>query len=123
MSRRRRLVALAAPVALLLGACATNDASRGDVVDAMTDAGLGQDKADCIGRQFDDEFDQDQLNEIGAADEPEDYPEDLRDEIDQILEDCIRGDGADTTTTEATEDTEGGDTEGGDTTEDTPAEG
>lgn len=118
MSRRRRLVALAAPVALLLGACATNDASRGDVVDAMTDAGVDPDPAECIGDRFEDEFNQDQLNEIGAAETPEDYPEDLRDEIDQILEDCIQGDGGDTTTTEAT-----GDTGGESTTDDTPAEG
>lgn len=116
---RRRPVALVALAVLSLGACATNDATRGDVVGALTDAGLEQEPAECVGDLFEREFDQDQLNDIGAAETPEEYPDELRDDIDQILEECIRGGGAATTSTEDTT----GDTGDEGTTEDPAAEG
>lgn len=105
MTRRLQLAALAAALVLGLAACASNDAKRGDVVDAMTDAGLDEDQANCIADGIDDEYgdDQDTYNEIAAADEPDDLPEGAEETITSILDDCLGGGGT------------GGDAEGGDT--------
>ena len=45
-----------------------------DLVEAMEDAGLSRDQADCVGDGFEDaNFSQDELNEIRDAETPEDY--------------------------------------------------
>jgi hypothetical protein len=91
MTRRLRLVALAAVALLALSACASNDAKRSDVVNAMVDAGLSQEQADCIGDGFDEAFadDQDLYNDVAAATETNDFPEGTEDTIDGILTDCV----------------------------------
>jgi hypothetical protein len=116
MIRSRGLAALAALAALSLSACTNNDADADDVVDAMTDAGLDQDQADCMGRGFEDAFDQDQMNDLAAADNPDDFPSGTKPTVDSIIEDCTGepvpgsessgsegqdGDSETTTTTEA----------------------
>jgi hypothetical protein len=88
MIRSRGLVALAAVAALSLSACTNNDADAGDVVDAMTDAGLPDDQADCMGQEFDQAFDQDQMNDLAAADDPQDFPSGTKPTVDSIIEDC-----------------------------------
>jgi hypothetical protein len=90
MIRSRGLVALAAVAALSLSACTNNDADAGDVEDAMRDAGLDPDEAECMGREFETEFgaDQDQFNDIAAADNPEDWPSGSEATINSIIEDC-----------------------------------
>jgi hypothetical protein len=84
----RGLAALAAVAALSLSACTNNDADAGDVVDAMTDAGLDRDQADCMGREFEDAFDQDQMNDLAAANNPDDFPSGTKPTVDSIIADC-----------------------------------
>ena len=110
MTRRLRLAALAAVAALAITGCASNDAKRSDVVNAMTDAGLDQEQADCIGDGIDAEFsdDQDLYNDVASAIDTEDFPEGTEDEITRVLDECLDGDGT---------------SAGGDTTDTTAAEG
>jgi hypothetical protein len=125
MTRRLRFAALAAVVALALGACANNDAKESDVVNAMEDAGLETEQAECIGAGMQEEFGDDQglFNDVADAvdtdDFPQgdsaDYPDGTAPVIEAILADCIdgespsagEGDEADTGTTETTEPAEG----------------
>ncbi len=88
MIRSRGLAALAAVAALSLSACTNNDADAGDVVDAMSDAGLDRDQADCMGREFEDAFDQDQMNDLASADNPDDFPSGTKPTVDSIIADC-----------------------------------
>jgi hypothetical protein len=89
MIRSRGLVvALAAVVALSLSACANKNADAGDVVDAMTDAGLPDDQAKCMGDEFDREFNQDEMNDLAAADDPKDWPSGTEPTVDSIIEQC-----------------------------------
>jgi hypothetical protein len=92
MIRSRGLAALAAVAALSLSACTNNDADGGDVADAMTDAGLAEDVDDrfpeCMGEEFERVFDQDQMNDLAAADDPEDFPGDTGVTVSSIIEDC-----------------------------------
>jgi hypothetical protein len=104
---RRIAAALIAVLALSLAACASNDAKRSDVVSAMTDAGLSDEQAECIGDGFDDAFTQDELNEIGGASELDELDDELRAEVDAVLEKCVGGSG------------DGGETQDGSTTETT----
>jgi hypothetical protein len=100
MIRRHRVVALAVIAGLSLSACTSNDASRSDVVDAMTDAGLDQDQADCVGDGFEDAFgdDQDLFNDVAAATDEGDFPDDTEQTVRSILDDCVDGAGAGDTT-------------------------
>jgi hypothetical protein len=108
MIRRRPLVALAAITVLALSACSQNDAKESDVVDAMRDAGLNQQQAECVGQGFQEEFgdDQDQFNKVAAAAKTEDFPEGTEEPIRQILDRCVNGDGSsDSSDTTDTSDT------------------
>jgi hypothetical protein len=89
MSRTGRYVTVTALAALLLGACASNDADRGDVVDALTEAGVPEEQARCAGRGFEDEFNQDELNNIAEADDRDQIPERLRPQVESILQECL----------------------------------
>jgi hypothetical protein len=123
MIRPLRIAALAAVAALAITGCANNDAKESDVVNAMTDAGLSDEQARCIGNGIDDAFsdDQDLYNDVAAALDSDDFPEGTEEQINAVLDDCLGGDGSadegDTTDTTA-----GDEGEGGDTTE-TTAEG
>jgi hypothetical protein len=88
MIRSTGLAALAAVAALSLSACTNNDADAGDVVDAMTDAGMDEDQARCMGDEFDKAFDQDQMNDLAGADNPDDFPSDTKPTVDSIIEQC-----------------------------------
>jgi|Tabmets5t2r1_1033131.scaffolds.fasta_scaffold00908_7 hypothetical protein len=90
MIRGRIVVALAGVAVLSLSACTNNDADAGDVVDAMTDASLPEDQAECMGREFEREFgdDQDVFNDIAAADDPDDWPAGTQEAINSIIEEC-----------------------------------
>ena len=108
MTRRLRFAALAAVAALAFSACSNNDAKESDVVDAMTDAGLDDEQAECVGQGIDDAFgdDQDLYNDVAAAVDTDEFPEVTQETIEGILDDCL-GDGGDGTseTTEAEGDT------------------
>lgn len=95
MIRRLRFVALTAAVALTLSACADNDAKESDVVNAMQDAGLPTDQAECIGAAVDDAFGDDQglYNDIAGTAEPDEFPPAAQEELEAILDDCIDGEG------------------------------
>jgi hypothetical protein len=123
MTRRLRFAALAALVALAFSACANNDAKESDVVNAMEDAGLDTDQAECVGELMQEEFgdDQDLYNDVAAAADTDDfpsgddvdeddYPEGTGPVISQILSECIEGEGATTTTGEGGTTTTAGET-------------
>jgi hypothetical protein len=111
MTRRRPLFALAAILVLTLSACSRNDAKESDVVSAMTDAGLTQKEAECVGKGFEDEFGnhQDTFNKVAAATSPDDFPEGTEEPIRQILDRCVNGSGgsdsSDTTDTTGSDET------------------
>ena len=88
MIRSTGLAALAAVAALSLSACTNNDADAGDVVDAMTNAGMDEDQARCMGDEFDKAFNQDEMNDLAAADNPDDFPSDTKPTVDSIIEQC-----------------------------------
>jgi hypothetical protein len=130
-ARRRHIATLAAGTALALGlaGCTDNDAKRSDVVDAMTDAGLDDEQATCVGDAFEEEFDQGTLNDLASADAPDDFPSGTSDRVREILADCTgsesgegepsddtgdTGDESDTTDTtgESTSETTGADSGG-----------
>src|SRR4029450_13399522 len=93
LRRHRRFAALVAIVALTLSACSRNDAKRSDVVDAMTDAKLSQEQANCGGDGFEKECgdNQDLFNKVAAATDPEDLPDDTESTVRSILDQCVGG--------------------------------
>jgi hypothetical protein len=114
MTRRSRLAALAAVVALAAAACSNNDANEGDVVSAMEDAGLDTEQAECVGARMQDDFgdNQELFNDVAGASDIDDFPNDTEPTIRTILDECLAGEGADDTT----DTTEAGGTESTDTT-------
>ncbi len=115
MTSRLRFAALAAVAALAFSACSKNDAKESDVVNAMTDAGLDDEQAKCIGQGIDEAFgdDQELYNEVAAAVDTNDFPEGTQDTIEGILDDCMSGGAGGTSDTTAAE---------GDTTDTTAAD-
>jgi hypothetical protein len=104
MTRRSRIAALVAVAALAAAGCTNNDASEGDVVSAMEDAGLTTDQAECVGARMQDEFggDQDLFNDVAGASDIDELPGDTEPTIRTILDDCLAGEGdSSTDTTEA----------------------
>jgi hypothetical protein len=107
MIRRHRFAVLLVVLALALGACSRNDAKESDVVNAMTDAGLTDDQADCIGKGIDDAFGDDQklYNQVASATDVSDLPDGTEDTIQGVLDDCLGenpdSSGGSTSTTEA----------------------
>jgi hypothetical protein len=127
MTRRRRIAGLAALTALALSACASGDAKVSEVRDAVREAGATGGQADCVEEQFDREFSQDQLNDIGAAEEFDQIePASLAEQVRAILDECV-GSGSSSTTEEGGEgepsesDESTTTTESGDTTSTTAA--
>ena len=104
MTRRRPLFALAAILVLTLSACGRNDAKESDVVSAMTDAGLTQKQAECVGKGFQQEFGdhQDTFNKVARATSPDDFPEGTEEPIRQILDQCVNGSGSGSDSTDTT---------------------
>jgi hypothetical protein len=118
LRRHRRFAALVAIVALTLSACSRNDAKRSDVVDAMTDAKLSQEQANCVGDGFEKEFgdNQDLFNKVAAATDPEDLPDDTESTVKSILDQCVGGGSSSSGSTDTT-------AAGGDATTTTAATG
>ena len=109
MTRRSRIAAFVALVAVVSAGCANNDAKESDVVGAMEDAGLTTEQSECIGERMQDEFgnDQDLYNKVASATDIEDlpgpdddgvdaseYPEGTEPVIEAILEECLGGSGS-----------------------------
>ena len=117
MTRRSRIAALVAVVALAAAGCSNNDAKESDVVSAMQDAGLSTEQAECVGARMQDQFgdDQDLYNDVAGASDIDELPDDTEPEIRAILDDCLAGEGSGDTT-ESTE-------AGGDQTTDTTVAG
>jgi hypothetical protein len=123
MTRRLRIAALAAVTALAITGCANNDAKRSDVVNAMSDSGLNDEQANCIGDGIDAAFgdDQDLYNDVASTIlTDENWPEGTEDEINAVLNDCV-GDEGDGDPSDTSDTTAGDEGEGGDTTETTAA--
>jgi hypothetical protein len=108
MIRRLRFAALAAVAALAFSACSNNDAKESDVVNAMKDAGLNDEQAECVGQGVDEAFgdDQDLYNDVAAAVDTDDFPEGTQETVEGILDECLgEGNGATSDSTEADGDT------------------
>jgi hypothetical protein len=117
MAPSRRIVAIVALAALAFTACSNNDAKESDIRDAMTDVGLPDSQADCVSSQLFDELDQDELNDLASATDPDDFDEETSQTVDSVLNECvIEADTSDSTDTTGTDGTE---SDGGDTTETT----
>jgi hypothetical protein len=117
MTRRSRVAALVAVTALALAACASNDAKKSDITNAMTDAGLEDVQAECIADGIWDEYgdDQDVINDIASAAEVDEFPEGTEQTVNEVLDDCL-GNSPSGDTDDTTETTEAGDGGSGDTT-------
>jgi hypothetical protein len=112
MASKARMAKMFLPVAAVVAlatACPNGDATPGQVVEAMTNAGLDEDEAGCIGNQFDRSFTQEELNEIGGASDLDDVPTDLAEEVRNILGECLDGSDGD-----ATDEDDGNADDGGD---------
>lgn len=103
----RRFLAASVVAAALAAACAGQDASRDDVVEAMEDAGLDTEQADCIGDGLDDELNDDQLNDVSEASDLDDLGEQLQTTVDSVLETCLTGGASIDDTEDSTTTTEG----------------
>jgi hypothetical protein len=119
MTRRSRIAALAAVLALAGAGCANNDAKESDVVGAMEDADLSDEQAECIGARMQDEFgdDQDLYNDVASASDVDElpgpgdegvdedkYPDGTEPVVRAILDECLAGESpesGDTTSTTA----------------------
>jgi hypothetical protein len=118
--------ALVGIAAVALGACASQDADRDDVINAVEEADGSRDVAECIAEGFFDEqagFSQDEINDLANADTPDDFPEGIADQATQIMDTCYQSDGetfeAEGESAEGSESTES--TETSDTTASTEA--
>jgi hypothetical protein len=105
MAPSRRIVAIVALAALAFTACSSNDAKESDIVDAMTDAGLSETEARCIGNGLTGELNQDELNDLASATDPDDFEEGTSETVDSVLNECV-GDTSDTTDTTGADSTE-----------------
>jgi hypothetical protein len=86
-----RLAALVAVVAVLLAACASQDVDGEDAASVLTDAGAPEAVSSCVGERFDDELSQDQLNEVGGADQLNELDNELETTVQSILDECVSG--------------------------------
>lgn len=117
MTRRSRIAALAAVVALAGAGCANNDAKESDVVGAMEDANLSDEQAECIGARMQDEFgdDQDLYNDVASASDVDElpgpgdegvdedkYPDGTEPVVRAILDECLAGESPEGTTSTTT---------------------
>lgn len=145
--RSWRMGALAAVAALGLAACVNNDASRSDVVNALTDADVPPAEAECVGDAFVGEqgsdglariqeaqegftgFNQEQLNDIADAEDQQELQElqefEVVDEILTVCRDGETGDGGgdDAATTDDTGEAPEGEGDEDTTTTEEDAEG
>lgn len=113
--------ALVGIAAVVLGACAGQDADRDDVINAVEEAQgpddeMPADYPDCVADGFFETFDQDEINDLANAQTVEDFPEenDVGTDAVQIMETCWETDGqsfeAGGESAESTESTESTDT-------------
>jgi hypothetical protein len=117
---RPSALTLAAVLAFTLTGCPSQDVDGADAASVLTDAGAPEEVADCLGDRFDDDLTQDQINEVGGADDLADLDQELQDEVQTILTDCISSDGE--STGDSSETTEPADESGDETTTTTAGE-
>jgi hypothetical protein len=91
MAPSRRIAAIVAVTALAMSACSSNDADREDIEEAMRDAGLPDEQAGCIAERLDEELDQDQLNDLAGAADPDEFSEDGADAVSAAVDECVDG--------------------------------
>jgi hypothetical protein len=116
MAPSRRIAAIVAVTALAMSACSSNDADREDIEEAMRDAGLPDEQAGCIAERLDEELDQDQLNDLAGAADPDEFSEDGADAVSAAVDECVDGSTESSDTTGATGE---GDDDGGEPSEST----
>jgi hypothetical protein len=105
MARTGRFLTVIALAALPLAACAEQDASHDDVVEALTDADAPDQQAACVADGL-DELSQDQLNDVaGASDLEEDLDQGLYDTVRGVMDQCFNAAGADKDTSDTADDT------------------
>lgn len=117
LRRGLRAAALVGTAVVMLGACASQDSDRDDVINAVEEAGGTADVAECVADGFFEDFTQGQINDLAGADQPDDFPSEIAEEADQIMTRCqetdgetFEAEGETTDSTEATETSESSDT-------------
>jgi hypothetical protein len=91
---RPSALALAAVLAVTLTGCPNQDLDGADAANVLTDAGASEEVATCLGDRFQDDLSQDQINEVGGADELSELDNELQDEVEAILAECVDGGGS-----------------------------
>lgn len=116
-----RLVAIAALVAVLGAACTSQDVDGADATSVLEDAGAPEEVSTCVGERIDDELTQGQKNEVGKADRLSDLDNELEQEVQGILDECVAGEGPTVDEGDEGSGDEGG-SEGSDTSETTESD-
>jgi hypothetical protein len=88
---RPSALALAAVLAVTLTGCPNQDLDGADAANVLTDAGASEDVATCLGDRFDDDLSQGQINDVGGADELSELDNELQEEVETILAECVGG--------------------------------
>lgn len=69
MGSKTQLVATLTLAAALGAACTNGDATSGEVVDTLTNAGVNEADANCVGNRLDDGLTQEELNNVAGVDD------------------------------------------------------
>lgn len=88
---RPSALALAAVLAVTLTGCPNQDLDGADAANVLTDAGASEDVADCLGDRFENDLSQDQINDVGGADQLSELDNELQAEVETILAECVDG--------------------------------
>jgi hypothetical protein len=88
---RPSALALAAVLAVTLTGCPNQDLDGQDAANVLTDAGASEEVATCLGDRFQDDLSQDQINDVGGADQLSELDNELQEEVEAILAQCVDG--------------------------------
>jgi hypothetical protein len=90
-----RLAAVAVALVAVLGAgCASEDVDGADATSVLEDAGAPKEVSTCVGDRIDEELTQGQKNEVGKADRLSELDNELEQEVQGILDECVSGEGS-----------------------------
>jgi hypothetical protein len=101
---RAKIAVVVVAATFLFGACANKDSKPSDVEKVIKDAGGSAAQAKCVSSGIDDptgpyKLSQGELNDLAAADHVDDIPSKISKKIEPLLDQCLKGTGATTSTT------------------------
>jgi hypothetical protein len=88
---RPSALALAAVLAVTLTGCPNQDLDGADAANVLTDAGAPEDVSACLGDRFQDDLTQGQINDVGGADQLSELDNELQEQVEAILAECVDG--------------------------------